>query len=186
MLALVDRHIPQAIFSPQRENGQSITFVEVNMKKIPLTQNKFALVDDEDYDFLMQWKWHCTGKGYAARNLNSGSRHGRKTMLMHRAILKCGSSHVDHRDLDRLNNQKRNLRPATFAQNRANSTAMKNSISGIKGVHWHSRIKKWMARIGGGETRKHLGYFKDKKDAAIAYNNAAVKKYGEFARLNDV
>ncbi len=159
------------------------------MKKIPLTQGKFALVDDEDYDFLMQWKW-CYAKdknaGYAVRS--STKKEGyKRTILMHREILKLhGLAQGDHRFGNRLDNRKKNLRPATHAQNMCNRLPTGKGTSRYKGVSWSKTSIKWKSAIAVGGKDYHLGYFpKDKEvEAAKAYNVAALKYHGKFARLN--
>jgi len=149
------------------------------MKKIKLSQNKVTLVDDEDYEFLSKWRWYATKAGrtyYARRTLYSDGK--RRPLYMHRLIL--GSrvgEEVDHKDGDGLNNQRSNLRSCTCSQNAANS--VRNSKTGYRGVckYWN----KWRVIIGG----IHLGLYDTPKEAAKAYNEAAIEKYGEFARLNE-
>lgn len=154
------------------------------MKRIPLTQGKFALVDDEDYEWLSQWKW-CADKGrntyYASRNDNENKRQ--TTIRMHREL--CQSEEdVDHIDGDGLNNQKRNLRSCSSGQNSYNQRKSKNNTSGFKGVSWDKEKKKWAAYINFQRKKIHLGYFEDKIDASKSYDNAAIKYFGEFASLN--
>lgn len=116
------------------------------MKQIPLSRGLIALVDDEDYDCLMQWKWHAH-KMYAARN-HSHLTSRRGLVLMHRAILnvrKCTS--VDHKDGNGLNNQKTNLRKCTHAQNMRNTKVRTDNVSEHKGVMWDRNRNKWRAYI---------------------------------------
>lgn len=159
------------------------------MKKIPLSQGKFALVDDDDYDFIMQWKW-CFNTGYAVRSQHIcmvGKKDKSKMILMHRVVNKTPKGmETDHIDLDRLNNQKKNLRNATRRQNTRNIKKFINGTSKFKGVCWKKREKKWQVRIRTGKKRVHLGLFTSESDAARAYNVAALKFHGEFAHLNEV
>lgn len=156
-------------------------------KQIPLSQDKFALVDDADFDWLSQWKWHCTVKGYAARNINSGHRHGRKILLMHREINKTHPGiKTDHRDGNGLNNQRYNLRNSTDSQNMMNRKSARGSSSRFKGVYWNKQDRKWRVQITANKKRIYLGDFKSDTDAAIAYNKKAVELHGEFALLNRV
>lgn len=160
------------------------------MKKISLTQGKFAIVDDVDYAFLMRWKWHLHD-GYAARTsrkLDGLSK--RIKILMHRIILsqKLGHSDfkdTDHKNQDRLDNRRSNLRPATRSQNIGNSKIRQGS-SRFKGVCWDKLAKKWQARIWIEDKQKYLGRFTDEIEAAKAYNKAATEYFGEFAYLNSV
>jgi hypothetical protein len=158
------------------------------VKTIPLTQGKEALVDDCDYEYLMRWKWHFLrrgGTGYAKRNRTSGCDQ----KLMHRLIAgRCGldvdGGDVDHIDGDGLNNQRSNLRAASRSQNNVNSKRPKNNTSGFKGVYPRSWDGKPVAQIGVDGRRVYLGTFDDPRDAARAYNDAALKYFGEFACLN--
>lgn len=146
------------------------------MKKIALTQNKFALVDDEDYERLNQYKWYFSHYGYAVRPRN---------IFMHRVILKLiKGQEGDHRDLNTLNNQKFNLRAATRSQNNANHSLQRNNTSGYKGVSFNKRIKRFVAYTKVAGKYIHLGLFDDPILAAKAYDLAAKKYFGEYARLN--
>ena len=152
------------------------------MKQIPLTRGKVALVDDEDFIFLSQWKWHAhysRGLWYARRF------EGDKSLMMHRVLLAAtGKVFGDHRDGDGLNNQKFNLRPATRSQNMANRKLHSNNPSGFKGVRRHKRG--WQARLRHNSKEVHLGYFVDRITAARAYDKAAVELFGEFAKTNEM
>lgn len=160
------------------------------MKRIPLTQGKFAIVSDADYAFLSQWKWclHRTkGKEYACRN---SPRPNRRTITMHRVVLerKLGHSRfdlVDHRDTNGLNNQRRNLRSATTSQNHQNRVKS-GGRSQFKGVRQQVKGGRWQARIKVNGTDIHLGQFDTARAAARAYNRAAQRHFGKFARLNPV
>ncbi len=148
------------------------------MKLIPLTQDKFAQVDDCDYEFLMQWKWFARKKRnqfYAARG----------SVYMHRLLMNNPKGFiVDHKDRNTLNNQKNNLRLATDAQNKANTSSRPNSTSRYLGVHWNKANKKWKVEINKNGKNIFIGRFSCEIDAAIAYNEAAKKIHGEFANLN--
>lgn len=168
------------------------------MKEIPLTQGKVALVDDEDFERVNQWKWnaelHKTRAGtestwYAKRiPWDSVSKRSLPKIYMHRFVvgLSDASVRIDHRDRNGLNNQRSNLRLSTPSQNHANSIMNSRNTSGFRGVHWDKNRLKWEAQIRCGEKRIHLGRFETKAEAAIAYNNAAVAHFGEFATLNQI
>lgn len=160
------------------------------MKEIELTQNKVALVDDADYDWLNQFKWFAykaqTGGFYAMRHSShkDGKRH---TLYMAREILglKRGdprqADHINHNTLD---NRRSELRICTRQENQGNRNLVSNTTSQFKGVHWHRRSKKWIARIGINRKRIHLGCFAGEEMAAMAYDLVARKVFGEFAYLN--
>jgi hypothetical protein len=161
------------------------------MRQIPLTQGKFATVDDEDFEYLNQWSW-CVKKSkngdYYAIRTEYGD-FGQRTVSMHRVILglgfNCPEIKVDHADLDTLNNQKENLRKCSNAQNLRNRTATVLSRLQTKGVR--KRGRKYEARITN-EFGKliRIGLFCSLSAAAKAYNEAAIKYHGEFARLNEI
>ncbi len=157
------------------------------MKLIPLTKGKFAFVDDEDYEFMMQWKWRIS-HGYAQRTEYIGYFNGKqsaKEIKMHRVINNTPDDlFTDHIDSNRLNNQKINLRNATSAQNQMNRFGNKESTSCFKGVSFDLSRKKWRAQIKIKDKRIFIGRFFLEKDAAIAYNEMAKYHFGEFAKLN--
>lgn len=159
------------------------------MKRIPLSQGKFALVDNEDYERVMAvGKWHYTTLGYAQIRVIKNKK--KEDILMHRFImgLKPGDKLiVDHRFGDGLDNRKENLRVCTHAQNISNRVKMnKNNTSGFRGVTFDKQKGKWQAKIC--FNRKHMfcGYAETPEAAALKYNDFATKYFGEFAVLNNV
>lgn len=151
------------------------------MKEIPLTKNKVALVDDKDFKYLSQWKWHYAGSGYAARR----DYPSRKYVYMHRQILKAQpKQEVDHINYDTLDNTRKNIRIVDRSLNMANTKVRSTNTSGFKGVCWDKQRNKWAAEITVNYKSKHLGRFDSKIQAAKVYNEAAKKVFGEFARLN--
>lgn len=150
------------------------------MKQIPLTQGKFALVDDEDYEYLSQYHWYFE-HGYARREV--WKKNKRSRIYMHREIINnFDKLSTDHINGDKLDNRKKNLRKCTPGQNLQNSSIRKssNKTSKFKGVGFHKRLGLWRARI----KDSHLGVFKSENDAAKAYNDAALEMFGEFAKIN--
>lgn len=155
-------------------------------KEIPLTQGKVALVDDEDHEWLSQWRWQYNKRaGYAQRS--EMYRDGTGTSFsMHAVIMNTPKGmHTDHIDGNRLNNQRSNLRVCTCAQNLHNSKKTNKSChSQYKGVTWRIQDNKWWARITFNCKSISIGLFKTELDAARAYDRAAREYFGEFARLN--
>lgn len=157
--------------------------------EIPLSQNKTAIVDAEDYDNLMQWKWFisCQGK-YAARRIWLSENSKKQQISMHRQIMGDPQNmHVDHINGNTLDNRKCNLRICTNLENRRNRKKQKNATtSQYKGVSFarHLITKTWTAAIKVNYKSINLGYFLTELEAAHAYDEAAKKHFGEFARVN--
>lgn len=163
------------------------------MKLIPLTQGKFAQVDDDDFEELNKFKWtltKCDNSFYALRTIYEGriskGVYGKqKKIYLHRQIMNAPSDKlVDHKDGDGLNCQKTNMRLATKSENQRNKKPKTNGTSEYLGVCWSKKENKWLAQINIPNVRKRIGVFKSEENAAIAYNILAEKHYGEFANIN--
>jgi len=177
------------------------------MKKIKLTQGKFALVDDEDFEELNQYKWcaYIDKKNGMYRAMRSvviqyNPKMKTKGIIMHRAILGIVDPkiHVDHIDGNSLNNTRANLRKATPTQNGANRRTSKANTSGYRGVCFRKKSgtdrygnklpfpkKEWVAQININGKRVGLGYFTTAEEAARAFDKAAKMIYGDFCgKLN--
>lgn len=150
------------------------------MKEIPLTQGKVALVDDEDYERLVAMgKWQFVN-GYASKGIWPN-----KSIKMHRLIMDTPIGfETDHINGNKLDNRRKNLRVCTTAENQLNRGVPKNNTSGFKGVHKFRN--KWRSSIKINSRRVHLGLFTCPIEAASAYNEAAIKYHGEFAKLNPI
>ncbi len=141
-----------------------------------------ALVDDEDYERVCQHKWHAVednnGVVYAAT-------YALRTRL-HRFILGITDPklQVDHEDHNGLNCQKNNLRRCSYGQNQSNRKKKNNCSSRYKGVYRVKRSNRWHAQIRVNYKSIHLGYFPSERGAALAYDTAALKYFGEFALCN--
>ena len=152
---------------------------------IPLTQNQFAIVDAEDYDKLMEFKWYARydthTKSFYAR-LTDYSGEKQKTILMHRLIMNTPECmNTDHANHDTLDNRKHNLRVCTKSQNMMNRRKQSNNLSGVTGVYLGKNNKKWRASIMVNRKNKHLGYFYNIKEAINCRKQAELKYFGEFA-----
>lgn len=143
------------------------------MPLIPLTQGKYAIVDDSDYALLNQWKWYYRS-GYAVRTSEN--------IRMHRFILNAPKGfEVDHINGNGLDNRRCNIRIVTKQQNQWNRGPYKCNKTGFKGV---SRLSSgnFQAAIRKDKKLVYLGFFSDPSDASLAYCKAAAELHGEFAR----
>lgn len=170
------------------------------MKSITLTQGKVALVDDEDFEWLSQWKWQYD-KGYARRSgyipLGNG-KYSRPYIAMHRELWERHNGpipegyEIDHKDGPPWDNQKYNLRCCKHSDNGKNQRKPKNNTTGYKnvykraGVDKHPNWKPYQVIIfSDGKLYSYKCYY-DLLNAAWAANQAAVKHFGEFAKLNEL
>jgi len=151
------------------------------MKEIKLPQGKTTIVDDENYEWLNQWKWHCNTNGYVMRTVRTNKV--RRNIIMHRVILKLNSTDVetDHINRNKLDNRRANLRIATRSQNNTNKDA--RGKSKYLGVYFTDG-KYPCAQVRFNGKKYYLGLFKTEEDAAKAYDKKALELYGEFANLN--
>lgn len=155
------------------------------MKLIPLTRGENAMVDDEDFKRVNQFKWHLriqkkTGLKYAIRSLWCGGKY--KKIYMHQFVL--GIAKVDHRDGNGINNQRFNLRECSKAENNRNRRIGRDNTSGFKGVCYHKRARLWQSQIYVNNKARFLGLFESPKEAAFIYDAAAKKFHGEFSKTN--
>lgn len=155
------------------------------MNNIELTQGKFAIVDDADYAFLMQWNWRLQSGGYASRVMRQGNKQ--ISIYMHREIMNASfGCLVDHIDGNKLNNRRLNLRTVSHVQNGRNAKKHVDGSSRFKGVSWDKTNEKWKSRLRVDNREMFLGRFSSEIEAALAYNEAAKNIYGEFAKLNEI
>lgn len=159
------------------------------MGRIRLSNGRYVFVDDKLRKQLKAvGAWHLSAQGYA---IHTTTRNGKcYAVYMHRLVLKLAGVHcgerTDHRDGNRLNNRRRNLRPTDHKGNARNSTRHVNNLSGFKGVSFYKRDNNWEARIYANGVHHRLGRFDTARKAARAYNNAARKLHGRFAKLNPI
>lgn|SRR4030042_6971499 len=137
------------------------------MKEIPLTKGKFAIVDNEDFEFVNHWRWKYHKDGYAVRTATGG-----KQIYMHREINKtpkgCITDHINRNGLD---NRRANLRVSTYSQNGFNAGMWGHNTSGVKGVGWNEQKGKWQAKAMVNQKNVHIGFFSKIGDAAKARTN---------------
>lgn len=149
------------------------------MKYISLGGDKRVVVDDSVFDFLSTVRWHVnnkSGKFYAIYRPYVGGK--RKSVQMHRIVAMAPQdAEVDHINGDTLDNRFENLRLCTRAQNTVNSVGRVGKY-GYRGVR--KAAKKWRVIVAG----QDVGYYYDIKEAANAYDNEVVRRYGDFAVTN--
>lgn len=151
------------------------------MKEIELTKGYKTIVDDEDYELITQWKWSYF-KGYARRTgtLLNGKR---KSILLHRLIINAKSGEqVDHKNRNKLDNRKENLRIATASQNAINRLNIINKSRKYRGIYF--RNNSYKAAVSVNKKTYNIGSFNLEMEAAKAYDIAALYYHGEFVYLN--
>lgn len=149
--------------------------------KVPLTRGKFAVINSDDLELVMGFKWHITNLGYARTDFWKPQRG---YIFMHRLIMPCPQGlQVDHINGDRLDNRRENLRICTQAQNVAARLKTKNQThSKYKGI---KRIRtKWSAVLRHRDKDIYLGMYDNELSAAKAYDAKALEIHGEFAKTN--
>lgn len=142
-------------------------------------------IDAINVDKIIGKSWWLTKKGY----LRTWDSKTQRNVLLHRFLFgdpKTGFMY-DHINRNKLDNRKQNLRFCNASQNKCNTDNRSDNSSGYKGVNKKKghKTNPWVARVQINGKRLHLGYFSTKEKAALAYNKAAIKYHGEFARLNE-
>lgn len=157
------------------------------MKEIILTgkrgYGKVALVDDEDYEMVNQYKWFVKDSGKKQKCLYAYSANVLGSPQMHRFILKSKDRKkiIDHINQNGLDNRRCNLRECTYSQNNANK--LKKIGKKYLGTIFYKSTGKYAAAV----SKNGISYrkmYNTEKEAAIGYNELAKIHHGEFARLN--
>ena len=149
------------------------------------------IIDAEDVNRVKGFNWRpvinrLDGSPYACTFFKQ-FENGKERLVsirLHQLITSFEHDIIDHINMDTLDNRSINLRPATRNQNAQNRGATKKSTTGYKGVYQLKNRKKFIAQIKSNKSIYHLGSFETKDLAALAYNEAAIKHHGEFAKLN--
>lgn len=166
------------------------SFWEDSMKKIPLTQSQFALVDDDDCERLSKYKWHSlynkhTDSFYAVRHVCIKESKKTICIMMHREIMNIPKGMIcDHKNHDTLDNRKHNLRICTYSQNNWNKTKSKSNPLKYKGIYRGDN--RYRATVSANNIKYYMGTFDTEEEAARAYNEKAKGLHGEYAKLNKI
>lgn len=158
------------------------------MQQVKTAQGDTILIDDCDYALVSSLNWTTVKRRnlkYAITHIRSES--GFKQVYLHRFLLDPPKGmYIDHIDSNGLNNTRTNIRICTPSENSKNARKLSEKSSIYKGVSKWTRVKRYAARIRYNGRDQWLGFFDTERDAALAYNSAAIQYYGEFARLNNV
>ena len=150
------------------------------MLTIKLNRDKVALIDNQDWILVSQYKWFWNK---ARRNVYRNKKD-KKSSFIHRLIMNPPNDmDVDHANGNPLDNRRSNLRICTRSQNNCNKAKQCNNTSGYKGVYWDKKNNKWRAKVSVNKRDYCMGRYKNIIDAVKAYNNGAKILHGKFARL---
>lgn len=174
--------------------GSFLSKKKISMERILKSKTygeRIILFDEQDLELFESHSWtiHKSSKNvfYARTKLYCPETQKSIGMYFHRAVMGHPKGmEVDHIDHNTFNNFRSNLRIVTRKQNNANLSIAKRNTTGFKGVHFFKRDKNYQSYITANGKRIHCGYFKTAIEAAIKYNEMAVKHHGEFASLNKI
>jgi hypothetical protein len=166
------------------EDAPSVNPTISIVREIPLSQGKFALVDEGDYDRLSKHTWSAVKrKGQSSYYAEYRSTDGH-TVAMHREVLGLtvyDGKRTDHKNRNGLDNRRSNLRVASPSINTHNGNLRKNNSSGFRGVYWHKIHKKWGVKVGHNGKQIYCGEYASILDAIDARNAMEIKCYGADA-----
>lgn len=153
------------------------------MKVIELTKGFAAIVDDEDFERLAQYRWCALIARYTVYAVRNGGKLG--FIYMHRFLIDAPSGmEVDHKNGNGIDNRRSNLRLVTKAQNQHNSRLKRHNKLRVKGVTFIKKTGKYHAKVRANKKTVFSGYFDTVEAAKAARDKAAEQYHGEFARLN--
>jgi hypothetical protein len=146
------------------------------MQEIPLSQGQVALVDDQDYPLLSDFRWcyrpERNGRqGYAVRHVKVEGKD--RLLYLHRQLLQPGpGQEVIFLNYDRLDCRRDNLRVVTKQEARQHHRVRSDSKSGSKGVRYNADGDTWTAVVYRDGHGYHIGTFHLKEAAEAAYERA--------------
>lgn len=152
---------------------------------LPLTRGKSVLIDEEDLPLISQYRWNAARRHRNWYAVGNGS--DQKSVYMHRLLLGAITGQVvDHRNSNGLDNRRINLRLCSSQQNGQNGRRHSDSTVPYKGIRKNPNSQQWSGIITVNYRQISLGTYPTMEEAALAYNDAAIHYFGEFARLNNV
>lgn len=171
----------------QQRSTQSATLTQEELKEIvsydPDTGKFTKLKRISDHPYFSNTEWNHS-QGYCAitiKNKNYFS-HRLAWLYVHGKMPK----EIDHINGVRNDNRICNLRECNRNQNNSNKKAKINSKSGVKGVRWNEKNRKWIAEIGVNSRSKYLGSYENIEDAKQAYQNASITIYGQYSKQEEL
>lgn len=151
-------------------------------KRIFARNGEMIIVDDEDFEYLRQWRWYINAQGYAV-GYKDWNKEKKSLVRMHRIINRTPSGLLtDHINGNKLDNRRNNLRNANRSQNACNSRPRSNSTN-HKGVSWDGKNKRWRVQIGLNGKNYVFGRYEEITDAIKVANKKRLELHGEFARI---
>ena len=152
-------------------------------------KRNYFYFDLEDYKKIKKYCWCFNNNGYLISNLWDSNKKKNYKLLLHKIILdisKTKKIHIDHIHHNKFDNRKKELRICTPQQNGQNCVISKNNTSGVKGVSYNKRAKKWISYIRYDNSTLHLGYFDTFEEAVKARKEAEDKYFGEYSYDNSM
>lgn len=174
----------EKILCGKNNMGKYITIYD-KYATIDIGNNLITLIDLDDIDKCKDYNWYIGSSGYVITNIRIDKKV--KSILLHRLIMNTIlDKHTDHINHNNLDNRKYNLRICSISENHMNVIS-KTGSSKYKGVYYNKKSNKYISYIGIGNNKQlNLGRFDNEIDAAKAYNEAAIKYFGEFCCLNEI
>jgi hypothetical protein len=159
---------------------------QLGMERIACSHGCFALVDDEDFERLSQFRWnsklHNADRGDKAHRRPIRNERGKHIYLYHDILPKKAGFVIDHINGDPWDNRRCNLRYATRSQNICNQQGHRGRARPFKGI-CKKRLR-WFASITVNGKKFWSRGYSTPEEAARTYDEMALRHHGEFACLN--
>lgn len=166
-----------------RRPNEYITLGDISI--IITERGEEIIIDSSDLEKCKQYKWSTDSNGYPRTN----TKNLREYLFIHQLISNSYTNNkiiVDHKNLDKLDNRKENLRICSASQNNMNKKIQMNNTSGIRGISWHKIHNKWQSSISINGKTIYLGIFSNISDAIKFRQEAETKYFGEYKYNKDL